>query len=430
MKKNRNLLFFLLMLILVPLAGEPKIHPFTGDLATFRVSFGSPIFLLFLLWLRNIPFVVSGFCVGITVMFFRIFLDLWSGLLPFEISFYLHIPNFVYYFAYAACFHMPKLKIPLYSKALQIAGWSILAEIIASIAELIMTTLINSGDIVLNFDIIFKISTIAVLRCLFILSFFFIAQIYQAELRARQEQKEKEHLMLLIASLYEETIQLSKSQQNAETLTRDCYKIYEFLQNPKNTIDRPELSAEVLRIAGQIHEIKKDNQRIHAGLSQLTKEHKINNCMDIDELGHLIVESNRKYARSLQKDIQFYILEDNSLPPLHVYTVLSLVNNLASNAVEAIEQSGSIHISFTKIHDHLQIEVWNTGKPILNKKMPLFFKPGYTTKYAADGKPSNGVGLTFVKHLAEDLGGSIKAVSDEQSKIIFTVSIPLDNLKG
>ena len=243
MKKNRNILFFLLMLILVPLAGEPKIHPFTGDLSTFRVSFGSPIFLLFLLWLRNIPFVVSGFCVGITVMFFRIFLDLWSGLLPFEISFYLHIPNFVYYFAYAACFHMPKLKIPLYSKALQIAGWSILAEIIASIAELVMTTLINSGDIALNFDIIFKISIIAVLRCLFILSFFFIAQIYQAELKARQEQKEKEHLMLLIASLYEETIQLSKSQQNAETLTRDCYKIYEFLQNPKNTIDRPELAA-------------------------------------------------------------------------------------------------------------------------------------------------------------------------------------------
>ena len=49
MKHHRNLLLFFTMLILVPLAGEPKFHPFGGDFSAFRVSFGSPVFLLFLL---------------------------------------------------------------------------------------------------------------------------------------------------------------------------------------------------------------------------------------------------------------------------------------------------------------------------------------------------------------------------------------------
>lgn len=430
MKKHRHLFFFLLMLILVPLAGEPKIHPFTGELASFRVSFGSPIFLLFLLWLRNTPFVLSGFCVGISVTLFRVLLDLGGTNMLFAESLWLHGPTFFYYLTYAACFHIPKFDTTLYSKALQIAGWSILAEIVASIAELTITALTSSGELALTLDILVKISFIAVLRCLFILSFFFIAQIYQAETRTRQEHEEKRHLMLLIASLYEEVIQLSKSQKNAESVTRDCYKIYERLQDPTAEINRPKLAEEMLRLAGQVHEIKKDNQRIHAGLQQLTNERKINDYMAVADLSQLIIETNRKYARSLKKNIQFYLVNDETLPPLHVYTVLSLVNNLAANAVEAIENIGVIHLSFTKIGDTLQIAIWNTGRPIAAKKIPLFFKPGYTTKFDDEGKPSNGVGLTYVKHLAESLGGSIAVTSNEKNKIIFTLNIPLENLKG
>lgn len=55
MRTSRHLPLCLLMLFLVPLAGEPKFFPFHGGLADFRVSFGSPIFLLFLLFLRDLP---------------------------------------------------------------------------------------------------------------------------------------------------------------------------------------------------------------------------------------------------------------------------------------------------------------------------------------------------------------------------------------
>lgn len=54
-RTRQDWLVFLFMLMLVPLAGEPKFHPFNGDFSSFRVSFGSPVFLLFLLWLRSFP---------------------------------------------------------------------------------------------------------------------------------------------------------------------------------------------------------------------------------------------------------------------------------------------------------------------------------------------------------------------------------------
>lgn len=39
-----NILLFLLMLVVVPLAGELNIHPFSN---TFRLSFGTPVFFSF-----------------------------------------------------------------------------------------------------------------------------------------------------------------------------------------------------------------------------------------------------------------------------------------------------------------------------------------------------------------------------------------------
>lgn len=428
MKQHRNLLLFALMLLLVPLAGEPKFHPFTGDLASFRVSFGSPLFLLFLLWLRNVPFVLSGLCVGLAVTIFRIFLDLWTTTISLPMSLGLHGPTFFYYLTYAACFHIPKFNAALYNKALQIAAWSILAEIAASMAELTMTNIYASSDFNITLSVLIKISAIAFLRCFFILSFFFLTQIYQAETRANHEHQQKQHMLLLISNLYEEVIQLNKSQKNAEAVTRNCYKIYENLQDQTAIVNPSKLASEILSIAGQVHEIKKDNQRIYAGLRQLTNNRELKDYMPTAALVDLIMESNRKYAKGLQKAITFSSYVDPRLPALHVYTVLSLVNNLVANAVEAIQKSGMIELHFTKIDDMIKIQISDTGIGISEQKVPLLFKPGYTTKFDSIGNPSTGVGLAYVKHLTEELQGNIIVTIEDKTS--FILSIPLINLKG
>lgn len=426
---HRNTIVFLLMVIIVPLAGEPKIHPFTGELGSFRVSFGSPIFLLFLLWIRNTSFILSGFCVGVSVTVFRVALDLILGDMTLTSSFLLRGPTFFYYLTYAACFHLPKVDT-LYRKALQIAGWSILAEFLASIAELSVTNICLGDNLMVTVPILIKIIIIAIIRCFFILSFFFLTQLYQSEARAKHDRNQTKHMLLLIANLYEEIVQLSKSQKNAEEVTRNCYKLYEKLQDPTQKIDYEKLAANLLDIAGQVHEIKKDNQRIYAGLNQLTNNRRLNDYMTPRELGEIIVQSNKKYARSLDKHIDITLRVDRDLPKLHVYTILSLVNNLVANAVEAIKEKGIIQLSLTRLGDFIEVRISDNGVGILPSKLNLLFKPGYTTKFDDAGNPSTGVGLPYVKHLAEELNGSVRIDISSEKKTTFILTIPLEKLKG
>lgn len=87
-----NILLFLLMLVVVPLAGELNIHPFSN---TFRLSFGTPVFFFFLLSIRHIPPAVSGLLTGLAVVAFRISLSYFTLPDPsFEELVTLHGPTF------------------------------------------------------------------------------------------------------------------------------------------------------------------------------------------------------------------------------------------------------------------------------------------------------------------------------------------------
>lgn len=426
-QRHRNLYIFLFMLILVPLAGEPKFHPFSGDFQNFRVSFGSPVFLLFLLWLRRVPFLLSGVSTGIAVVLFRALLDVWTGGMSLSAGIWAHAPTFFYYFAYAGFFILPNFdKNHIYHRAIQLAAWSVVSEIIASIAELSFTQLLFYEIFTLpSPEILVRLTAIAFLRCFFILSFFFLTQLNATESRLQQEQCELSHMMLLISNLYEELIQLNKSQKNAESVTHDCYKMYEQLNEQAANDEQRQFAQKILAIAGQLHEIKKDNQRIYAGLSALTNNHRIADYARPKMLARLILDSQRKYARSLKKNILFLSKIDTTLPPLHVYTLLSLINNLIANAVEAIKTTGSIRLSLQRQSANLLIQVENTGSAIAPKKLSLIFQPGYTTKFDQDGNASTGIGLSYVRDLAQTLGGSISIQSNGQDRVCCRLEIPL-----
>ena len=431
MKHHRDLLLFLLMLILVPLAGEPKFHPFGGEFNSFRVSLGSPIFLLFLLWIRKIPLPAAGLATGISVVIFRGFLDTFDGSTLLT-GIQGHLPTGFYYFSYALIFALPHFdKKRLYNKSLQIAGWSILAEIAASIMELSTMQLLLKGSLSMPTPaMLLHLSGIAILRCFFILSFFFLTQLYTAETRIRQENHEKRRLMMLIAGLYEEVVQLDKSLKNAENITHSCYQIYEKLQKSANTPEKEQLAREMLAIVGQVHDIKKDNQRIYAGLSALTNNRRVDDYSDAGRLAELVIDAHRKYAISLKKTIVFTFQAATTLPRLHTYTLLSLINNLTANAVEAIEQQGTIDLALLHEGDFLLIPVNNTGSAIPPKRLQHIFEPGYTTKFDSRGNASTGVGLPYVRHLTDMLGGSIEITSDGTNQVACRLLLPLAKLKG
>lgn len=421
---KENLLIFALMIITVPLAGELKIYPFFG---TFRIGFGSPVFFFFLLWIRKIPLVLCGTIVGICVIAFRIILDLSTGSgLQITSTFMLHLPNFFYYLTYSCLFYLTGIN-DLHHHPLLVGFVSVFIEVSSSIVELFFNYLILGNTMTLY--ILGEIIIIAFIRSFFVLGFFNIIKLHQAKLAMEHQQEQNKRMLLLISSLYEESIQLKKSLQNAEDITRDCYDLYRNVQINFSSLKTDDFAKKMLDIAGQVHEIKKDNQRIYAGLSKMISDENSTDYMPMLEIGNIIVQTNQKYATSLEKNIKFSLNIEGCIPHFHVYTILSLVNNLVSNAVESIIDIGLIEISISRKDDWVEFRVSDNGTGVPLRKRELIFKPGYTTKYDLSGKPSTGMGLPYVKHVVENLKGIVRVEDDsEKNKTAFVIQLPINSL--
>ncbi|MGM1033958.1 MAG: sensor histidine kinase [Bacillota bacterium] len=414
MKKSIRIL--LLIMIAVPLAGEFKFYPFDD---TFRVSLGTPVFFLFLLWGRSIHPVIAGIVTGVSVFFLRFSLAVGIRDISVEDAMYLHVPAFFYYFIYALAFHKTKLN-ERHDQPFMIGLLGVLIELIASVSEMtIRSILANQGTPLLAMD---QLVLIAFIRSFFVLGFFNILKLREAKSAEAEQRMQKEQMLLFISSLYEESVQLKKTMQNAEEITRTCYDFYRRIKTRETNGSDAQTA---LQIAGLVHEIKKDNQRIHAGLSKLMSSENLQEYMKIEDLGNIMIVSNRRYAESLRKVITFSLHIDGDHPPYHVYMVLSLINNLLANAVEAIEEEGYVSLHVKRKDQFVEFCICDNGPGVAPKQKEIIFTAGYTKKFDAAGNPSTGIGLSYVKQTVEKLGGHIRLM-DTYKETVFIVGLPID----
>lgn len=427
LKKDSFIL--ILMMLTVPLAGELNFYPIN---ATFRISFGVPAFLFFLLLFRKIPAVLPGFLTAITIVGFRILIEFISAKnFHWAASFAANFSSFFFYFAYACFFYLAKAR--RFSNRLLIIGFiGITIEILSDLVEMTVQYIFLGTTIKLT--ALSEILIMAISHSFIVLSFFTMIQLYEAQARERQIRKQNEHTLLLVSNLYEESIHLKKTLVNAENITKKSYDLFKglkVLRNEETTKDDvEELRRQALKIAGEVHEIKKDNQRIFAGLSKLISVENISDYMSLHELVSIIKRSNEKFARLLGKNIQIESSVKGVHPLYHVFTLLSLLNNIVSNAVEAIHKEGTITINIEREQNWLQFRVEDNGPGIAPKHQKLIFKPGFTTKYDLSGNPSTGMGLSFVKEMVDQLKGDITVEPGlDGTGAIFTFRLRADDLK-
>ncbi|MGG4146055.1 sensor histidine kinase [Paenibacillus algorifonticola] len=412
---------FTLMVISVPIAGELNFYPFHND---FRVSLGTPAFFLFLLWLRSPSPLVSGIIVGAAVTFFRTGLEVAIGpLWSWDAAFQHHYPVFFYYLTYALAFRAVRMN-RYHNRPLLLGLLGVTVELAATTAELLIRYSITEQ--MTSLSTWNQIFLIACFRSFFVLGFFNLVKLRQAKATEELTRKENEKMLLLISELYEESIQLKKTLHNAENIDRDSYGLYQSLKAEQpEPLD--ELAQKALQIAGQVHDIKKDNQRIYAGLSGLISHE--SDYMPLEALVDIVLRSNQKYARSLGKQIDFSLHTEGVFPLCHVYVSLSLLNNLVVNAVEALNEAGSIRMEVKREQEAVVFRVADNGPGIAPKYREKIFIPGYTTKYDKSGNPSTGIGLAYVKQETERLLGTVEvqAGSGEQGTI-FTITLPVGQI--
>ncbi|MEG0473788.1 MAG: ATP-binding protein, partial [Solibacillus sp.] len=248
----------------------------------------------------------------------------------------------------------------------------------------------------------------------------FVVGLYSAI--SHSEQKKQLHQLMNIQSeLYVEALYIRKSMDQVEQLTANSYQLYKKLKE----ID-PVLGKEALLISQEIHEIKKDHERIHAGLAKITNA-EFKDAFLLSDLLNLVVEANENYVQLQHKTIEIKTICPNDFKTKEHIALLAILNNLMANAVEAIEQQGIITLTVMIHPDTTEFIVEDNGTGIPMHLLPVIFDVGYTSKFHASGYASTGIGLSHTKAIIENFQGSITVSSDQLTR--FTVRIQTNLLR-
>lgn len=395
----------LLIGFLTAVSGELKVTPF--DEMSLRFGFGSIVFFIAVL-MRPVPFVLTGIMTGIFVWLFRTVLDtVQFGTLHLTEN----LPAMVFYVVFgvglAICQVNRWRSHPL---VLGLIGASL--ELLANLMELVLHIYLLN-EVLLNFKEYMILVLAAMIRS------FFVVGVYSA-LVVSEQKKQTEQLLNLHSNLYVEALYIEKMMQNIEDVTSKSFALYRTLQMKSDSS-----STEALNIAQSIHEVKKDAQRINAGLSKITQNRE-KDAYEMVELLDFVAVANRQYALSQQKKIAIYTNYDENFKVSAHYLMMALMNNIVANAVEAIQHEGMILITAQKRQRFLQLTIQNSGPPIEKELLEVIFDPGFTTKFSDYGYASTGIGLSHVKAIIEQLEGSIDVVSEEMTEFILT--IPIENV--
>jgi signal transduction histidine kinase len=100
--------------------------------------------------------------------------------------------------------------------------------------------------------------------------------------------------------------------------------------------------------------------------------------------------------------------------------------NLGKNAIEAMEQGGTLTIRERRGDDrsNVLVDVSDTGPGIPKESLERVFDPFFTTK-----EQGTGLGLSICQRIMHELGGSIRA-SSGSGGTVFTVAIPIAGSLG
>ena len=235
----------------------------------------------------------------------------------------------------------------------------------------------------------------------------------------------------MTADLKTELYFLKKDAEDIEAVMSSAYRLYEHLE--AQHADEA-LTSLALSIARDVHEVKKDNLRIIRGIEEEVAGDFDGETMALSDLLHILQVSTRQLLGQLRADIRLECGYDRDLPIREHYRLLSVLKNLVTNAVEAIQAGpghGNVQVDCRVQGDDLRLQVTDNGPGISKRAMDLLFQVGYSTKFNPDtGDINRGVGLPAVKYIVDELGGTIQVESQPGVRTQFDILLPLAAVTG
>jgi two-component system sensor histidine kinase YcbA len=396
------------------------------DIGPFRFSIGTVVFIYAILSLNHLLIIPTAALVAVSTLLLRVGLDYF---------FWLPRDYFTFMMAhqYSGVVYFMLLSIILRIGGIREGARRFSAPLLFYLGGAVAVSNLVEALVRVSYSEIFALGNMIILilmsavQVFLVTSLVNISQFQKTLVLDEQERVSYEKMLIVASELYDELFYMQKSMENIENIMAKSYNLHKQLKELK-LADRS-LERSALEVAEEVHEVKKDTVRILAGLGEVLKIRKEKPVMNLSELLDLVIKTNRSYSQSLNKKIQFNLRIEQDLEVGQIYPLLAVLNNLVSNAVEAISAEGYIRLEVRLKGRIIRVYVCDNGEPVKEHDRVLIFEPGYTTKFSADGVPSTGIGLAYVKGLVENFRGRV-LFQERPPEKCFIILIPVSSIAG
>jgi len=193
------------------------------------------------------------------------------------------------------------------------------------------------------------------------------------------------------------------------------------IENMKAKVEFREAMSEIRKLIESIKNGTKRTTEIVNGLHTFSHLDEGNIKMaDLHEgLDSTLILLRNKYRNRIEIVKQY-----GNLPSVECYPgqLNQVFLNILSNAVDSIEEKGTIVISTSLSDRDVQISIKDTGSGIPNDIAMKIFDPFYTTKEVGKG---TGLGLSICQRIIEQHNGSITVKSEAGKGSEFKIILPV-----
>lgn len=428
MDKRKDTKVMLLIVLATTLLGQVNAKPFGTD---FRISLGIIVLSVLLLRFNNISIMKTCLLTGISINLFRVILEAVPGDESISALLLKHYPAVVFYLFFAAFLILLNYRETI-SKPLVCIMIIALSDIGANTIEIILR-----GDFKTVAPEVMSVSVVLTGTIRAVISYLlFLSEKFYTLLIINREQRQKyKEFVMMRANIKSEIFFMKKSMDDIEHSMKESFDLYRYLNKKQDVYNEDDINMmknRVLGISKNIHEIKKDYNRIIAGIGNLIPDVGYTQFKTSDEIFEILDDVTGKYIHKTGKNIQFSIQSNVSFKIYFYSPLLSILNNLIVNAIDAIRHEGWVKIEVHMSEDYVTFYVMDNGAGIKSKNIEAIFTPGFSTKFdEKTGKMSTGIGLTHVKQIVEQsLKGDIHVKSVENHFTQFIIKLDKNILTG
>lgn len=410
--------------IIVTLSSQFYIDILFSD---FRVTCAIIALGLFLFLNRDISPIIMGITVSFSTYIWRSGIFFIKNGIDLDI-FRSYVPEIFFYIVFGIMFW--SLTRNKYSLDINLFFFiTLISDFISNFIEISIRIVYYNYSFYLN--ILIYLLVVALIRSSAIWIILTILKYYKMLLLKAEHEKRYRKLLWLTMILKSEMYWMDKNMDKIEEVMSDAYKLFEAIRDGKNP---DKWSDQSVKIASDVHEIKKEYELVLRGVREITENRYKDNGMYFKDIMSILEEKMQNEIKHKNLNIEFSIESNSDFYTNKHYQLMSIFRNLIMNAFEALSkntENSKLKLIHEKGESTHIFKVIDNGSGIDERDLEFIFSPGFSTKINYEtGHINRGLGLSLVKDIVENhFKGHIEVESTLGHGTSFRIYIPNEEIE-